>query len=132
MTSVTLTTSGQPKVAQMITILHDPALAVSRRAVNSVASATEHANIVDVRAVTPEDLDLRTLASQLRTPPRDLLDRSSELYFALSLDDPKWSDVEVLSAAIDNPSLLRCPIVVFSKEIPIHTDACGTVAENFA
>jgi arsenate reductase len=43
---------------------------------------------------------------------RELLRTKEEPYAALKLDDPKWSDDQILGFIVEHPILLQRPIVV--------------------
>ena len=44
--------------------------------------------------------------------PRELLRRKDTPYDALGLDDPKWSDDELIDLMLEHPILINRPIVV--------------------
>lgn len=98
----------------MLTIVHHARAALVDDLLQAVSALHPDVEIVDAAAVRSDAPGLDALLDRLPVPARELMDRSSALYFALGLDDPKWSEVEVLGAALDNPSLLRCPIAVTS------------------
>ncbi len=112
------------KDAPMVTFLHNPNSPLSRRALGTVAHDAD-LEIIDVIETVPEAAELTDLVRRLPVAARELLDRSGALYFALGLDDPRWTDAEVMAAAFDNPSLLRCPILIAADEVRLED---GTLA----
>lgn len=102
----------------MVTFFHNPHSPLSRRALGRLAAAD--VEVIDVVETAPEAADLVGLVGRLPVAARELLDRSGSLYFALGLDDPRWSEAEVMAAAFDNPSLLRCPILIAGDEVHVE------------
>ena len=115
----------------MTIILHNPNSPLSRSA---VADLTDHegVEIIDVVESTPDDRDLDTLLTRVPVAARDLLDRMASLYATLGLDDARWSEAEVMAAAFDNPSLLRCPILIAEDAVRVEDEALARVAERGA
>ena len=52
--------------------------------------------------------------------PRDLLREKGTPYAELRLDDPKWSDDQLIDAMLDRPILINRPIVA----TPLGTKLC--------
>ncbi len=46
--------------------------------------------------------------------PRELLRAKEEIYSELGLDDPKWTDEEIIDVMLQNPILINRPLVVTS------------------
>ncbi|MFP4126656.1 MAG: arsenate reductase family protein [Alphaproteobacteria bacterium] len=104
----------------MLTFLHNPHSPLSHRALAALAGAAGPLEVIDVVEATPEAAELAALVTALPVQARELLDRSGPLYFALGLDEPRWSDADVLAAAFDNPSLLRCPILIAGDRVRVE------------
>ena len=49
--------------------------------------------------------------------PRELLRRKGTPYEELALDDPKWTDDELIELMLEHPILINRPIVVTSKGV---------------
>jgi arsenate reductase len=49
--------------------------------------------------------------------PRELLRRKGTPYDELRLDDPKWSDDELIALMLEHPILINRPIVVTPKGV---------------
>jgi arsenate reductase len=109
-------------------LLHNPASPLSHRAVGALAGDADAVVVIDVVEATPDPAELGDLIAALPVDVHDLLDRAGPLYFALGLDDPRWSAGEVLAAAFDNPSLLRCPIVIDADRVRVEADAVEALA----
>lgn len=119
------TTIGPPfgTDAPMVKLLHNPHSARSRRALGLVETRERAVEVIDVVEAAPEAGDLAALSEALPVDARTLLDHADALYFALGLDDPRWSTIEVLAAAFDNPRLLRCPILIAGDGVRLGDDA---------
>jgi len=46
--------------------------------------------------------------------PRELLRTKEEIYSELGLDDPKWTDQEIIDVMLQHPILINRPLVVTS------------------
>lgn len=111
----------------MSSLLHNPRSALSSEALRLLHDAAA-LDVIDVVDAAPEPDDLAAWIARLPVAPRELLQQSDGLYFALGLDDPRWSDAEVLAAALDNPALLRCPIVIADGNVWLEHDALDVLA----
>ncbi len=113
----------------MVSVLHNPHSELSRRAVGLLStSGSSNVQVVDVVGTAPDAVDAATLLAGSPVGVRDLLDRQAPLYFLLGLDEPEWSDAEILTAAMDNPTLLRCPIVIDHDRIWLGDEAVSRLA----
>jgi arsenate reductase len=112
----------------MGTFLHNPHSPLSRRVLGSLDRNDRAIEVIDVVEAAPDTAELAHLAALLPVEVRELLDRSGPLYFALGLDDPHWSDAEVMAAAFDNPSLLRCPILITGDRVRVAEDVVEDAA----
>jgi len=113
----------------MAKLLHNPHSPLSRRALGLIETSDRGVEVIDVVEAAPEAAELSALTDALPVEVRDLLNHSDALYFALGLDDPYWSEAEVMAAAFDNPHLLRCPILIAGDGVRLGDDA---VAERAA
>jgi len=116
----------------MLTLLHNPHSPLSHQALDTLAGAAAGVEVIDVVEATPETAELTALVTALPIRARELLDRSGALYFALGLDDPRWSEAEVMAAAFDNPSLLRCPILIADDQVRVADDTLAPRLDHAA
>lgn len=107
----------------MAKLLHNPHSPLSRRALGLIETGDRGIEVIDVVEAAPEAAELTALTDALPVDVRELLDRADGLYFALGLDDPYWSEAEVMAAAFDNPHLLRCPILIAGDAVRLGNDA---------
>lgn len=112
----------------MLTFLHDPRSPLSHRALRALAEEADAIDVIDVVETAPDDHELAEFVRALPCGVRDLLDRSGSLYMTLELDDPRWSDTEVMAAAFDNPVLLRCPILIGGERVHVADAALAARA----
>jgi arsenate reductase len=103
-----------------ITIFHNPACGTSRNTLALIRNSGDEPRIVEY-LVTPPDRDtLRGLLAAMGMAPRALLRRKGTPYDALGLDDPKWSDDQLIDFMCAHPILIERPIVV----TPLGTRLC--------
>jgi arsenate reductase len=94
------------------TIYHNPACGTSR---NTLALLREHGDepqIVEYLKTPPSHEALQALLAQLGVPVRAVLRRKGTPYDELGLDDPTWSDEQLIGFIVQHPILLERPIVV--------------------
>ncbi|MEP7056732.1 MAG: arsenate reductase (glutaredoxin), partial [Caldimonas sp.] len=68
--------------------------------------------VVEYLKTPPSKDELRGLLRALALPVRALLRRKGTPYVELGLDDPRWSDDELLDLMRQHPILIERPIVV--------------------
>ena len=103
-----------------ITIYHNPACGTSRNALALIRNSGVEPLIVEYLKTPPGRARLEELIAALGTPVRGVLRRKGTPYDELALDDPKWSDVELIDFMVAHPILMNRPIVV----TPLGTRLC--------
>lgn len=73
--------------------------------------------IVEYLKTPPDRETLAGLVRQMRAPLRSILRRKAPPYEELHLDDPRWSDEQLLDLMVANPILIERPIVVTPKGV---------------
>ena len=76
--------------------------------------------VIEYLKTPPSKEKLRELLADMGLSVRELLRRKGTSYEALQLDDPKWTDEELLDAMLRDPILINRPIVV----TPLGTKLC--------
>lgn len=99
-------TSTQP-----ITIYHNPACGTSRNTLALIRNSGVEPVLVEYLKTPPDRALLQALVEAIGLPLRELLRRKETPYDALKLDDPSWSDDQLIDFVIANPILLNRPIV---------------------
>ena len=95
-----------------ITIYHNPACGTSRTALELIRSSGAEPTVIEYLKKPPSRAELLALAQAMGTTPRGLLRRKEPMYSELGLDDPVWTDEQILDAILQQPKLLERPIVV--------------------
>ena len=94
------------------TIYHKPNCSTSRNVLSLIRESGVEPEIVEYLKTPPSKKKLRELADAMGLKARELLRTKEEPYAALKLDDPKWSDDQILGFIVEHPILLQRPIVV--------------------
>ncbi len=98
-----------------ITIYHNPNCGTSRNVLAMIRASGEEPEIVEYLKTPPSRARLVELLGLMDMKPRDLLRRRGTPYDELGLDDPKWSDDELIDFMLAHPILIERPIVVTEK-----------------
>lgn len=103
-----------------ITIYHNPACGTSRNVLALLRHAGLEPRVVEYLKNPPGKEELRSLLLAMGLPVRTVLREKGTPYAQLRLDDPKWTDDELLDAIVREPILLNRPIVA----TPLGTKLC--------
>lgn len=95
-----------------ITIYHNPACGTSRNTLALIRNSGAEPTVIEYLKTPPGVPELQALVAALNIPVRGLLRRKGTPYDELGLDDPKWSDDELLGFVAQHPILLERPVVV--------------------
>jgi len=95
-----------------VRIYHNPACGTSRNTLALIRNSGEEPEVVEYLKTPPDRETLASLIDCMGIAPRDLLRRKGTPYDALGLDDPKWSDGDLVGFMIEHPVLINRPIVV--------------------
>jgi arsenate reductase len=103
-----------------ITIYHNPACGTSRNALALIRNSGEEPQVVEYLKTPPSRQTLLRLVAALGLPVREVLRRKGTPYDELRLDDPSWTDEQLIDLIEQHPILLNRPIV----ETPLGTRLC--------
>jgi arsenate reductase (glutaredoxin) len=103
-----------------ITIYHNPGCGTSRNVLGLIRNSGEEPVVVEYLKHPPSRDALRELIAAMAIAVRDILREKGTPYHELGLDDPKWSDDQLLDFMMQHPILINRPIVV----TPIGTRLC--------
>lgn len=103
-----------------ITIYHNPACGTSRNTLAMIRQSGEEPRVIEYLTAPPSRQELVDLVQAMGIPVRDLLRRKGTPYDALGLDDPKWTDDQLIDFMVAHPILINRPIVV----TPLGTRLC--------
>lgn len=99
----------------MTTIYHNPSCGTSRNVLAMIRKAGEEPTIIEYLKTPPTRDELVGLLNAMAIAPRALLRRKGTPYDALDLDDPKWTDDQLIDFMVEYPILMNRPIVVTAK-----------------
>ncbi|MBS3651926.1 arsenate reductase (glutaredoxin) [Pseudaminobacter sp. 19-2017] len=103
-----------------ITIYHNPACGTSRNTLAMIRQSGEEPEVIEYLKNPPSREQLVELIAAMGITPRQLLREKGTPYSELGLDDPKWSDDELIDFMLAHPILINRPIVV----TPLGTKLC--------
>jgi arsenate reductase len=103
-----------------ITIFHNPACGTSRNTLALLRHAGLEPTVVEYLKTPPSRAKLKALLQAMGMSVRSLLRRKGTPYEELGLDDPKWSDEQLLDFMQQHPILMERPIV----QTPLGTKVC--------
>jgi arsenate reductase len=110
---------GNPHMTD-ITIYHNPNCGTSRNTLAMIRNSGVEPRVVHYLETPPGRDELAGLIAALDLPVRDVLRRKGTPYDELDLDNPKWTDVELIDFMLAHPILINRPIVV----TPLGTRLC--------
>lgn len=103
-----------------IKIYHNPDCGTSRNVLALIRNTGEEPVVIEYLKNPPDRATLQRLIAQMGMPVRDLLRRKGTPYDELGLDDPKWTDDELIGFMLAHPILINRPVVV----TPLGTRLC--------
>lgn len=103
-----------------VTIYHNPACGTSRNVLALIRHAGIEPVVIEYLKTPPSKEELRALAAATGQPLRALLREKGTPYAQLGLDQPHWSDEELLDFIGQHPILMNRPLVV----TPLGTKLC--------
>ena len=100
-----------------ITIYHNPACGTSRNTLAMIRQSGTEPRIIEYLKTPPSRQELKALICAMGITPRALLREKGTPYKELGLDDPKWSDEELIDFMLAHPILINRPIVVTERGV---------------
>ncbi|GHD57480.1 glutaredoxin-dependent arsenate reductase [Jeongeupia chitinilytica] len=95
-----------------VTIYHNPACGTSRNTLALIRNSGVEPTIVHYLETPPSRDELVALIAAMGIGVRALLRKSGTPYDELGLDDPKWTDDQLIGFMLEHPVLINRPIVV--------------------
>lgn len=95
-----------------VTIYHNPACGTSRNTLALIRNAGIEPTVVEYLKTPPDRATLTGLIAKMGVPVRDVLRQKGTPYAELGLDDPKWTDAQLIDFMLAHPILINRPIVV--------------------
>jgi len=100
-----------------VTIYHNPACGTSRNTLAMIRQSGAEPRIIEYLKTPPSRQELKELIRAMGIKPRTLLREKGTPYKELGLDDPKWSDDELIGFMLEHPILINRPIVVTERGV---------------
>lgn len=97
------------------TIFHNPRCSTSRKTLALLQERGIEPKVIEYLRTPPSRVELAKLIAAMGITPRALLRRKEALYAELGLDDPKWTDEQLIDFMVEHPRLIERPIVVTAK-----------------
>src|SRR5690606_2620941 len=101
-------------------IYHNPACGTSRNVLAMIVNSGEEPTVIEYLKTPPDREALLELITALDVPVRAVLREKGTPYAELGLDDPQWTDEQLVDFMLQHPILINRPIVV----TPLGTRLC--------
>jgi len=98
-----------------ITIYHNPKCGTSRNTLAMIRESGEEPEVIEYLKTPPGRDRLVGLIAEMGISVRDLLRQKGTPYDELGLDDPKWTDDQLIDFIVEHPILMNRPVVVSPK-----------------
>jgi len=98
-----------------ITIYHNPDCGTSRNTLGMIRQSGVEPVVIEYLKTPPSREKLVELIAAMGISVRALLREKGTPFRDLGLDDPKWSDDELIDQMLAHPILINRPIVVTAK-----------------
>lgn len=102
-----------------VTIYHNPACGTSRNVLALIRNSGEEPQVIEYLKTPPSRDELVSLIQRMGISVRDVLRRKGTPYDELGLDDPKWTDGQLIHFMMQHPILINRPIVVTPKGVKL-------------
>jgi arsenate reductase (glutaredoxin) len=103
-----------------VTIYHNPKCGTSRNVLAMIRASGEEPRVIEYLKTPPSREKLVELVEASGLPVREVLREKGTPYAELGLDDPKWTNDELIDFMVAHPVLMNRPIVV----TPLGTALC--------
>lgn len=100
------------KVNEQVIIYHNPKCGTSRNVLAMIRNAGIEPVIIHYLETPPDEHTLRLLIHNMGIAVRDLLRQKDTPYQSLKLDDPVWTDDQLIGFMLEHPVLMNRPIVI--------------------
>ena len=98
--------------SMLITIYHNPACGTSRNTLALIRNSGVEPVVVEYLKTPPGRARLVELIAALGVPVRSVLRQKGTPYDELKLDEPNWTDDQLIDFMVAHPILMNRPIVV--------------------
>ena len=102
-----------------VIIYHNPGCGTSRNTLGLIRNAGIEPHVIEYLKTPPAREKLVELIDRMGISPRELLRRKGTPYDELGLDDPKFTDDELIDLMLRHPVLINRPIVVTPQGVKL-------------
>ena len=102
-----------------VTIYHNPDCGTSRNVLGLIRNSGEEPVVIEYLKTPPSRATLKELIRRMGISARELLREKGTPFKELGLDDPKWSDDQLIEFMLEHPILINRPIVVTPKGVKL-------------
>jgi arsenate reductase (glutaredoxin) len=95
-----------------VTIYHNPSCGTSRNTLALIRNAGIEPTVIEYLKTPPDRATLESLIAKMAVPVRAVIREKGTPYAELGLDDPKWTDAQLIDFMLRHPILINRPIVV--------------------
>lgn len=95
-----------------VTIYHNPDCGTSRNTLALIRNAGIDPTVIEYLKTPPDRATLTALIAKMGVPVRAVIRQNATPYSELGLEDPKWTDAQLLDFMLQHPILINRPIVV--------------------
>lgn len=93
-------------------IYHNPRCSKSRAAMEFLEEKGIKAEVIKYMDNPPDEAAIKELLDMLGLKPREIMRKHESVFKEAGLDDPTFTDEELIEAMVQCPSLIERPIVV--------------------
>lgn len=104
--------NSNPKPLNQVVIYHNPACGTSRNTLALIQNTGIEPEVIEYLKNPPSKQTLITLIAGTGLSVREVLRKNVEPYTQLNLDDPTWTDEQLIDFMLQHPILINRPIVV--------------------
>lgn len=94
-----------------VTIYHNPACGTSRNTLGLIRNTGIEPTVIEYLKTPPDRATLEALIARMGMPVRAVLREKGTPYAELKLDDPTWTDAQLIEFMLQFPILINRPIV---------------------
>lgn len=100
-----------------IKIYHNPKCGTSRNTLALIRNSGEEPIIIEYLKTPPTKQELMDLIKGSGLGVRDVIRSKEQIYKTLKMNEPHWSDDELIDLMLENPILINRPFVVTEKGV---------------
>ena len=98
-----------------VTVYHNPKCGTSRNVLQMLDERGVTPVVIEYLSAPPDRQTLVKMIADAGLTVREALRRKGSPYDELGLDDPKWTDDQLIDLMLEHPILINRPVVVTEK-----------------